>query len=140
LAELDVAQTHLLQGFELSLYRRHRPQEGVGFVYAQLQNVGNTLASVKDLQRLAIVTAALAFLAGDVHIGEKVHFNADDAIAFARFTASPFHIEREAPSGVATRPGVGKAREQISNEREEARVRRGVGTWRTPDGRLVDVD
>ena len=44
-----------------------------------LQDLGDVLALVVDLERLAVVALALAHLARDVDVGQEVHLDLDDA-------------------------------------------------------------
>jgi hypothetical protein len=55
-----------------------------------------------------------------------VHFDLDDAVALARFAASAFDVEAEAPVLVAAHLGVLREREQLADHVERARVGRGV--------------
>ena len=93
-----------------------------------------------DLQRLAVVALALAHVAGDIHVGQEVHFHADHAVAFAGFAASAAHVEGEAPRAVAALAGRGHAGKQFADGREEPGVGGGVAAWGATNGALVDGD
>ena len=62
-----------------------------------LQHVGDVLALVVDLQRLAVVALALADLARHVDVGQEVHLDLQDAVALARLAAAALDVEAEAP-------------------------------------------
>ncbi len=93
-----------------------------------------------DFERLAVVAAAAARVAGDEDVRQKVHLDAEDAVALASLAAAAFHVEREAPRLVAARARVGQARVELAEEREDAGVRRRVRARRAADRRLVDRD
>ena len=57
------------------------------FLHGHLEDVGNTLALVFYLQRLAVVPLSAANLAGHENIGQEVHFDFDDAVAEAVLAA-----------------------------------------------------
>ena len=59
-----------------------------------------------DFQRFAVVPLALADVAGNVDIGQKVHLDLQNAAAFAGFAAAALDIEAEPPRPVAAGLGV----------------------------------
>src|SRR5262249_56893963 len=83
---------------------------------------------------------AAARLAGDVHVGQDVHLDRDDAVAGARLAAAALHVEREASGAEATRPRVRQLREQIPDGAEEPGIRGGIGARAAADRRLTDLD
>ena len=139
LAHADVVQADVVDGLELardggnSLEELHRLADG------HFEHVGDALAFVFDFQRLAVVAPAVADLAGDVHIGQKLHLDLDDAVALARLAAPALDVEREPARLVAAHPGVGGLGKQVADHVEDAGVGRRVGARGAPDGGLVDV-
>ena len=93
LTQLDVAQTDVLQRPQFPGDRRKVLDERQRLIDGQLEHFGDRLAAVFDLQRLAVVAAALAFLAGDVHVGQEVHLDRDHAVALARLAAAALDVE-----------------------------------------------
>src|SRR5439155_6438357 len=69
LAEVDVAETDVVQRAELRLRDRNVLEELECFLDGHLENVGDRLALVMDLERLAVVALPAADLAGDVDVG-----------------------------------------------------------------------
>ena len=106
----------------------------------EVEDVGDRLAAVLDLQRLAVVAAALALLARHVDVGQEVHLDGDDAVALAGLAPPAFHVEREAARPEPAGPGVRHHREQVADEREQPGVGRRVRARRAADGRLIDLD
>src|SRR5882724_3706356 len=93
-----------------------------------------------NLERLAVVALALADIALDVDVGQKVHLDLDDAVALAGLATAAFDVEGEAPGLVAALGRFGELGEPVADRRERAGVGRRVGARRTADRRLVDVD
>ena len=140
LAELDVAEADVLQRPKLVRDRRKVLEQRQRLIDGEVEHVGDRLAAVLDLERLAVVAAALALLARHVDVGQEVHLDGDDAVALARLAASALDVEREAPGPEAARLRLGQHREQLADEREEAGVGRRVRARRAADRRLIDLD
>ena len=79
LAEVDVAHPDVVERLELVADRRHRLEELERLLDGHLQDLGDVLALVVDLERLAVVALALADLALHVHVGQEVHLDLHDA-------------------------------------------------------------
>ena len=137
---LNVAQTDVLQRLQLVFDRRDVLEEIERFGDGHLQNVGDRLALVGDLQRFAVVAPALADLAGDVDIGQEVHLDLDDAFALARFAAAALDVEGEPPRHVAPRLRFRHRGVELADRREQPCVGGGVGARRSSDRALIDVD
>ena len=140
LAEGDVAEPHVHEGGELAVQCGHGFEELGGFFHRHAQHLVHGLAAVVNLQRFSVVAAALAGVAGDVDVGQKVHLDLDHAIALTGFAASATHVEAEAARRVAAGAALGHRREQVADGAEQPGVGGGVGAWGAADGRLVDVD
>src|SRR5206468_6912896 len=104
------------------------------------EHVGDRLALVADLQRLAVVAAAVALLARHVDVGQEVHLDLDLAVAAADLATAALDVEAEATRLVAARARLLRAAEQVADLIEDARVRRRVRPRGAADRRLVDVD
>src|SRR5439155_24245083 len=106
----------------------------------EIERVRDRHAAVEHLQRLAVVTPAAARLASDEDVGEEMHLDAKHAVALAGFASTALHVERETTRLVAARARLGERRVEIAEQREHARVRRGVRPRRAADRRLIDRD
>ena len=62
-------------------------------VNGHFKNIVNALALVVDFKCLTVIAFALADLAGNVNIGQEVHFYLDDAVALTSLTPSALDIE-----------------------------------------------
>ena len=100
----------------------------------------NALALVFDLKGFTVIALALAHIARHVDVGQKVHFHLDQAIPLTRFAASALHVEGETTRAVPPRAGFRYAGKQLAYWCEQAGVCGRVGTRRTTNRALVDVD
>src|SRR5690606_16469076 len=140
LADLHVTEADARERVHLVAYAWHRLEQICGFLNRHVENVGNALAAIIDIERRAVVAFALADIAGDVDVRQEVHLDLDDAVALAGFAAAALDVEREAPGRIAARLRFRQAGEPVADRGEGAGIGRGVRARRAPDGRLVDVD
>ena len=105
-----------------------------------LQDFGDVLALVEDLQRLAVVALAFADLAGHGDVGQELHLDLDVAVALAGLAAAALDVEAEAAGLVAAQARFRHGGEELADWREQAGVGRRVRARRAADRRLVDVD
>ena len=82
----------------------------------------------------------MADFAGNVDIGQEIHFDADDAVTLAGFTAAAFDIEAEPAGFVAAHLGFCRLAVELADGIEDARIRGRIGPRRPTNRRLVDVD
>ena len=97
----------------------------------------DVLAVIADSENLWLVARAFAILADQFHIGEKLHFHGDRAIAGAGIAASAGDIEGKISGCVAVLFGLGKGSEELANRIECLDVGHRIGARRAADGRLV---
>ena len=96
LADVDIAEPDARKVTSLSrTAARHgrTARSSTGHV----QHVGDGLVLEPDLQCLAVVALAVAFIAGDINVGQEVHLDLDEPIALAGFAAAAFHVEENRP-------------------------------------------
>ena len=116
-----------------------RLEELRGLRDGHLQHLGDVLALVAHLERLAVVARALTHLARHVHVRQEVHLDLDGAVAVAGLAATALDVEGEAPGLVAAHLGLLGLGEQVADLVEHAGVRRRVGARGTPDRALVHL-
>src|SRR5882672_2782139 len=92
---------------------------------------------VADGERFRIIAAAAADFTHHVNVGQKIHFNAPEAIALAGFAAAAFHVEAEAAGFVTAFARFGKHSEKFADGAEDAGVGGWIRTRRAADSRLV---
>lgn len=140
LTQADIAQADLLQGLHLIDDARLVFKELAGIVDGHVEDVGDGLSLIFYFQGLPIITGAVADFTGHVDVGQEVHFDADDAVALAGFTAAALDVEAEAAGFIASDLGFRRLAVELADGIEDARIRRRIGPRRPADGRLVDVD
>ena len=92
--------------------RRHRLEELDRLVDGHVEHVGDRLAAVGHLQRLAVEALAAADVAGDEDVGQEVHLDLDQPVALAGLAAAALDVEAEPARPVAARLGLGQPGEQ----------------------------
>src|SRR5207247_4218521 len=110
------------------------------FIHRQIENVGDVLAFVSDLQRLAVIAFAVAHFAFDVNVRQKVHLDFNQSAAFAIFAAAAFDIETEPPRVITAHPRCWQVTEQFADLCERAGVGHWIRTRRSANRALVDDD
>src|SRR5206468_3852167 len=138
--EVDVAESDVEQRLQLLSDTRLVLEEGESIFDRLLQHVGDAESTEANFQSLAVVTLALADIARDVDVGKKMHLDLDETISLARLATPAFHVEGEATRPVTADLRLRQLGEQLTNRREETRVRRRVGARGAPDRTLIDVD
>ncbi len=101
LAQLHIPQAHFHQGLDLPADFRQVFKEVQGFLRGHVQNLGDVLFLVLDLQSLPVVPGAVADLAGNVHVRQKVHFDLHQAVAAAGLAPAALDVEGEAARAIA---------------------------------------
>jgi hypothetical protein len=101
LAEVDVSQADVVEGLQLGLDLRDVLEGCQRLLHGGVEQVGDGVPLVLHLQGLVVVAAAAADVAGDVDIGQEIHFDALEAVALAGLAAAAFDVEAEAPGLVA---------------------------------------
>ena len=140
LAEADVAEADFVEDGELVQDLRLAGEEAQGFFDGEVQDFVNALALVLDFEHAGLVAGAVAFFAGQLDVGEELHFDGDGAVAFADVAASAGNVEGEVSGGVAAALGFGLRGEELADGVEGFDVGDWVGARGAADGGLVDED
>ena len=140
LPQADVAQAHLLQRAQPPHDARDGGEEVRRFVHRQRQHLGDVQPLVAHLERLAVVAASVADVAGDVDLRQELHLDAQRPLSLAGFAAPALDVEGEAPRLVAAHLRLRQRGEEFADGRHRAGVGGRIGARRPADGRLVDVD
>src|SRR4051812_2161728 len=140
LAETDVTEPDGVERLQATTDLRYVLEEDHGLLDGHVEHVGDRLAFEADVERLLVVSLAVALLARHVDVGQEVHLDLDLPVAAADLAAPTLDVEREAPGLVAARPRLLGLGEQVADDVEQARVGRRVRARRAPDRRLVDLD
>jgi len=75
-------------------------------MHGEVEHLGNVQSLVAHLESFVVVALALAHVAGNVHVGQKVHFNPDLPVAAASLATPAAHVKTEPPRFVAAFAGV----------------------------------
>src|SRR5436190_18195528 len=122
LTELEIAQACVAQRFQGAGDSRHRIKIIKRFIHAQFEYLRDVLATILDVQRLAIKTASAASLTADKCRWQKIHFQLDRAGPITTRTTALLAIEREPARRIPTQASLRDLREQFANLIEKANV------------------
>src|SRR2546430_12008200 len=140
LTELQVTKPDVEQRIQFVRDARHVSEKSRGLVHGQVENVCDIFTFVSDLERLAIVAPAVADLALDINVRQKMHLDFDQAAALAILAPATFDVETEPAGTVTAHPRSRQLREQFANRTEGARVGHWIRTGRPPNRALIDHD
>ena len=122
LTHAHVAEANFKQSFELSVDLRNCFEELDGFFDCHVKDIGNRLTFVLHFESFAVVPLALTQFARNVHVGQKVHFDFEDAVPSACLTASAFDIKAESSLLIASDFCVWGSRKEVTDHVEGAGV------------------
>ncbi len=71
----------------------HIFKEADGFLHRHIEHFINVFALITHLQRLSVIAFALANLAGDVDVRQKVHFDFNEPVTGAGLAAAAADVE-----------------------------------------------
>src|SRR5690625_1757152 len=111
-----------------------------GFFNCEVEYLADVFTPIQYLQGFLVVALALAAIAGDIDIGEKLHFYFDQSIALTGFTASALDVKRKPPRIVAALTGHGHACKWLADGGKESRRGGWVTAGGAPNGALIDQD
>jgi hypothetical protein len=75
LSELDVAKPDVLQRSQLVGDRGKVLEQRKRLIDGQVEDLGDRLPPVPNVERLPVVSPPLALIAGDLHVGQEVHLD-----------------------------------------------------------------
>ena len=90
---MNVAEANLIQRRHLVANGRNSFEKIQTLFDGHIQNVGDGFSPELDFQCFAVIAFALAHITFDINIRQKMHFDLDNAVALARFTAPALHVE-----------------------------------------------
>ncbi len=140
LAEADVAEADLVENVELVDDPGMAGEVGEGLLDGHVEDVVDVLVAVLDLEDGGFVTGSVAFFAGELDIGEELHFDGDGAVALADVAAAAGDVEGEHAGGETAALGVWLRGEEGADVVKGLDVGDGVGARGAADGGLVDED
>ena len=128
-----------MNGLDLAEDIGHVLEELHSLIDGHIEHIGDGLALIAYLERLAIITLAMTLLAGHLNIGQEVHLDGLITIAATGFAAATLDIEREAAGLIATDLGLGQVDEERADIAEHTGIGGRIGAGRATDGALIDI-
>ena len=98
------------------------------------------LALKMDIQCLAVIAFAFAYITGHIDIGQKVHLYFGNAIALTGFTAAALHIKAKSSRVVAAGARLLGAGKKLPHRGEDTGVGGGVGARCAANRALVNIN
>ena len=111
LPQPQIAQAHFRQRQAAIINVRHGAEERHRFVDGHVQDVSDVHPLVMNLERLAIIAAAIARFARHVNRRQEMHLDLDQPVALAFLATPALHIEAEPARVVAANLRGGQLRE-----------------------------
>ena len=100
----------------------------------------NIFSVIANFQDAALKARATAFLADEFHVGEKLHFDGDGAVALAGFAAAARHVKGKMAGGVTATLRIWRIGKNFANRVESFEVSGRIRARRAADRRLIDDD
>lgn len=97
LSQLEVAESHLVQGLQPVRDRRDLVEECVRVLNRHGKHLMDVLPLIGDLECLLGEALAVTDVARHVDCREEMHLDRDEAVAFAGLAAATWAVERETP-------------------------------------------
>src|ERR1700746_3436630 len=137
LAQPQVTETDHFEHAELLGNFGSFGEELQRFLDRKVEDFMNILSAIPDFKHLGLVARALAFLANQLDISQKLHLNGNRAVALAGLAAARRDVERKMAGREYALLRLGQGGEQIANAVERLDVRYRVRPGRAADGRLI---
>ncbi len=99
-----------------------------------VEHVVDVAVLILYFEDCGLVAGAVALFAGQLDVGEELHFDGDGAVAFADVAAAAGHVEAEGAGGVALAAWRRAARRRARGCVEGLDVGDGIGARRAADG------
>src|SRR5436305_1993473 len=103
LTEPEIAQPDLIEDLQAPQEFRRAAEERDRLAHGEVEHLVNRAAAVSDVQHLRLEPLAIALIARDEDVGEKLHLDAYFALALACFTPAARDVEGEVARSQTTR-------------------------------------
>src|SRR5208337_620087 len=138
LAKTQVAEADFIEHAQFFREPGNVGEELERFANGQVQDLVNVLALVTYFEHLRLVARALAFVADQFYVGQKLHFYGDRAVALAVVATSSGHIKRKMPGREAALLRFRQRSKKFADDIECLDVRNRIRARGASDGRLID--
>ena len=105
-----------------------------------IKYVRNCFAAVSNFQSFTIIPFALAYLAWNIHIGQKMHLYLYYTITAAGFATSAFNVKAESTVCISVHFRIGRHCEHFTDKVKNAHIGCGIASRRPADRRLINID
>ena len=112
--------------------------EGDGIDDGEIEDVVDGFSAVVEVEGGGFVALAVAVRAGDVEIGEELHFDFFEAVSGAAVAAAGSGVEGEEAGAQLAGLGLGSAGEKLADGIEGTEENGGRGARGAGDGGLID--
>ena len=102
LAEANVGKSNVHECVQLLRDHWYVLEKYGGIFNRHLQHFVDVLALVTQLESFAVVALAAANIAPNVHVGQEMHFDLNDAVALASFATTTLDVKTESSGQVAS--------------------------------------
>src|SRR5262249_25284067 len=126
LAQPEVAESDIVEDFQLAGDAVAVREEAHRFADGQVQNFVNVLAAVFDVEDRRLEPRAFALFAYELDVGQELHLDGDRAVAFAHVASPSRNVEREMAGVVAARLSFARRGEGLADRVVDLDVGHGV--------------
>ena len=140
LSQLDIPQTDVDQGLEPTLDLGDVAKVLQRLIHVHVQDIGNVLALVANLEGFAVEAGALAQVAAHPNVGQKVHLYLFLTVPLAGLATPTFDIEAKPSRLVAACLGFWYLGKDVADVGVDADIGGWVGARCAANGSLGDVD
>ena len=95
LSQTQIPKSDVIEQSQAIRDFRHLPKKNDGLAHGHVEHLMNVLAAISNIKNLLLEARALALLANQFDVGEKLHLDRNRAITLANFTATAGHVEGE---------------------------------------------
>jgi hypothetical protein len=93
LPQTQISQANLLEGTQFFGYLGRLGEKSQRLLHRKIEHLMDILAVIAHFQHLRFVTRALALFTNQLHVGQKLHFHGNRAIALADLATASRHVE-----------------------------------------------
>src|SRR5271156_5951571 len=98
----------------------------------------NILSTVAHVEYLRFIAGPFALFADEFHVGEKLHFHCNRAIALAGLAPSARNVEGKVPRGKSALLGLRQRGKEFADGVKRLNVSHRIRPRRSSNGRLID--
>ena len=140
MSQTDITETDIIQGLQFIFDFGNVAEKFQGFFHRHIQDIGDILALVLHFEGFAVITLAATNFAGHIDIGQEMHFNFDDSVTAAFFTATPLDIKTEPAFLITPSLGFRGFGKKIPDQIKHAGIGGRIGAGGSANRGLIDIN